>query len=96
MLACDMGVVGRLFCGSIEDRRLEELRGGGRLVDAALGLLYPFRPYFEPVCSSLCGGKSTEDGGELPGVPGKVLVKERSAETILEIDSRNFEFCRVL
>jgi hypothetical protein len=38
--------------------------------------------------------KSIEDAGELPGVPAMVaLENDRSAEMILEIDSRNREFC---
>jgi hypothetical protein len=63
--------------------------GGGLLVDIARGLVYPFNPYLGVGFSLLFGGRSMEEGGELPGVPAKVvLVKERSADTILEIDSR--------
>ena len=90
-------MVGRLVWGSIEDRLFEETGGGGLLDEGVRCLVYPLSPYLGAGFSILWGGKSTDDGGELPGVPAKVvLVKERSAETMLDIDSRNLEFCRVL
>lgn len=67
---------------------------GGRVVDDALGLEYPFIPYLGVCLPAAWFEKSIEEAGELPGVPAMVaLEKDRSAEMILEIDSRNREFC---
>src|ERR1700712_3229790 len=93
LLECDIGVVGRLDCGSIEDRLLPEVGGGGLLVDGFRCFVYPFRPYLGTGFSIRCGGRSTEEGGELPGVLAKVLANDRSPDMMLEIDSRKCAFC---
>jgi len=55
---------------------LAEMGGPGRdaaIEDAARGLLYPFRPYFGIGFVDEAGvARSTDDAGELPGVPANV------------------------
>lgn len=64
------------------------------MAEAARGFEYPFKPYFGMgFCALLGGGRSMDDAGELPGVPAKVpLERDRSAETMLEMDSLRLEF----
>lgn len=68
--------------------------GGPRdIAEAARGFEYPFNPYFGIGFWEVFGGRSIDDAGELPGVPANVpLERDRSADTILEIDSRRLEF----